>query len=140
MESYLVWLAAGFVLVIAELLTGTFFLLVLGVAAFAGSATAWFGLGFWFEALCAALVAVAGVFWVRRQRRAMQRPDMASLDLGQAVAFEAWVSREQGAARVKYRNTQWDAEVEGARDLERGAVLYIHAVDGNTLKVSQRKP
>ena len=60
METYLVWLAAGFVLVIAELVTGTFFLLILGIAAFAGSATAWFGFGFWLEAMCAAAVAVSG--------------------------------------------------------------------------------
>ena len=140
METYLVWLAAGFVLVIAELVTGTFFLLVLGIAAFAGSATAWFGLGFWVEALCAATVAIAGVFWVRRHRKSMQRPDMASLDVGQAVAFDAWVSREQGAARVKYRNTLWDAEVEGEREFDSGQVLYIHAVDGNTLKVAKRRP
>ena len=139
MESYLVWLAAGFVLVIAELVTGTFFLLVLGIAAFAGSATAWFGLGFWLEALCAATVAIAGVFWVRRHRKSMQRPDMASLDVGQAVAFDAWVSREQGAARVKYRNTLWDAEVEGEREFDSGQVLYIHAVDGSTLKVAKTK-
>ena len=139
METYLVWLAAGFVLVIAELVTGTFFLLVLGIAAFAGSATAWFGLGFWVEALCAATVAIAGVFWVRRHRKSMQRPDMASLDVGQAVAFDAWVSREQGAARVKYRNTLWDAEVEGERELDKGQVLFIHAVDGNTLKVAKTK-
>lgn len=140
MESYLLWLAVGFVLVIAELVTGTFFLLVLGIAAFAGSATAWFGLGFWLEALCAALVAVAGVFWVRRQRKAMQQPDMAALDLGQAVAFDAWVSREQGAARVKYRDTLWDAEVEGERELDRGQTLFIHAVNGNTLKVAKTRP
>ena len=140
METYLVWLVAGFALVIAELVTGTFFLLVLGIAAFAGSATAWFGLGFWIEALCSAVVAVAGVLWVRQQRKTMQRPDMASLDLGQAVAFDSWVSREQGRARVKYRNTQWDAEVEGERDLEPGQVLFIRAVDGNTLKVSKTKP
>jgi membrane protein implicated in regulation of membrane protease activity len=140
METYLVWLAAGFVLVIAELVTGTFFLLVLGVAAFAGSATAWFGLGFWVEALCAAVVGVAGVFWVRHQRKAMQRPDMPSLDVGQTVAFDAWISREQGVARVKYRNTQWDAEVEGARELDQGQVLFIHAVQGNTLKVAIDRP
>jgi membrane protein implicated in regulation of membrane protease activity len=140
METYLLWLAAGFALVIAELVTGTFFLLVLGIAAFAGSAAAWFGLGFWLEALCAAVIAVAGVFWVRQNRKAMQQPDMASLDLGQAVTFDAWVSREQGAARVTYRNTQWDAEVEGAREFDRGAVLYIRAVDGNTLRVSKNKP
>ena len=136
METYLVWLAAGFVLVIAELVTGTFFLLVLGIAAFAGSATAWFGLGFWLEALCAATVAVAGVLWVRRQRKSMQQPDMASLDVGQAVAFDAWVSREQGTARVKYRDALWDAEIEGERELGHGQALFIHAVDGNTLKVA----
>ena len=139
MESYLVWLAAGFVLVIAELVTGTFFLLVLGIAAFAGSATAWFGLGFWVEAMCAAAVAVAGVLWVRQYRKATPQSDMASLDLGQAVTFDAWVSREQGAARVTYRNTQWDAEVEGERDFDSGQVLYIRAVDGNMLKVSKVK-
>ena len=136
METYLVWLAAGFVLVIAELVTGTFFLLVLGIAAFAGSATAWFGLGFWLEALCAATVAVAGVLWVRRQRKSMQQPDMASLDVGQAVAFDARVSREQGTARVKYRDALWDAEIEGERELSHGQALFIHAVDGNTLKVA----
>ncbi len=140
METYLVWLAAGFALVIAELVTGTFFLLVLGIAAFAGSASAWFGLGFWLQALCAAAVAIAGVFWVRQHRKTMPHSDMASLDVGQAVAFDAWVSREQGAARVKYRNTLWDAEVEGERELDHGQVLFIHAVDGNTLKVSKARP
>ncbi len=140
METYLIWLAAGFALVIAELVTGTFFLLVLGIAAFAGSATAWFGMGFWVEALCAATVAVAGVFWVRQQRKASPQADMASLDLGQPVTFDAWVSRDQGAARVSYRNTQWDAVVEGERDLHHGQLLFIHAVDGNTLRVAKTKP
>ncbi len=139
MESYLVWLAAGFVLVIAELVTGTFFLLVLGIAAFAGSATAWFGLGFWLEALCAAAVAVAGVLWVRQNRKRMQQPDMPSLDVGQTVTFDAWISREQGAARVTYRNTQWDAEVVGEREFGQGQVLFIRAVEGNTLKVAKAK-
>lgn len=140
MESYLVWLATGFVLVIVELVTGTFFLLVLGIAAFAGSAAAWFGLGFWLEALCSSVVAVAGVFWVRQQRKAGPQADMASLDVGQTVTLETWVDREQGAARVTYRNTQWDAEVEGERGFDRGQVLFIHAVDGNTLKVAKGKP
>jgi len=140
MDTYLLWLVAGFVLVIAELVTGTFFLLVLGIAAFAGSATAWFGLGFWLEASCAAVVAVAGVFWVRQQRKTAQQPDMASLDVGQAVLFDVWISREQGVARVKYRNTQWDAEVVGEREFGPDQVLFIHAVQGNTLTVATTKP
>src|SRR3989304_1816116 len=36
MDTYLIWLAAGFLLVIVELVSGTFYLLVLGVAALAG--------------------------------------------------------------------------------------------------------
>ena len=141
MQTYLIWLIAGFALVIAELVTGTFYLLVLGIAAFAGSATAWCGLGFWFEALAAVVVAIAGVLWLRQQRRAIAaQPDMPPLDLGQAVVLDAWVNREQGAARVKYRDALWDAEVEGEHDCDRGQTLYIRAVHGSTLTVSRHRP
>jgi membrane protein implicated in regulation of membrane protease activity len=140
MENYLIWLAAGFTLVIAELVTGTFYLLMLGLAAFTGSAAAWFGLNFWLQALIAAVAAVAGVVWVQRFRKSAVHPDMASLDVGQSVTLDAWVSRDEGAARVKYRGTLWDAHVEGERAFEHGQVLYIHAIDGNTLKVGISRP
>ena len=37
MDLSLAWLIAGFILIIAELMTGTFYLLVLGVAALVGA-------------------------------------------------------------------------------------------------------
>src|SRR6266704_3529274 len=37
MDISLVWLIAGFILIIAELMTGTFYLLVLGIAALVGA-------------------------------------------------------------------------------------------------------
>jgi membrane protein implicated in regulation of membrane protease activity len=140
MENYLIWLVAGFTLVIAELVTGTFYLLMLGVAAFIGSGAAWLGVNFWLQALVAAVAAVAGVIWVQRYRRSAAHPDMASLDVGQAVTLDAWVSREHGSARVKYRGALWDAQVEGERAFEHGQALYIHAIDGNTLKVGKARP
>ena len=140
MDSYLVWLAAGCLLVIVELLTGTFYLLMLGIAAFAGSAAAWFRLGFWPETLIAAAVGIAGVFWVQRRRKVMPQADMPSLDVGQAVKLDGWISQEQGAARVRYRDALWDAQVAGERDFGAGQILYIHAIDGNTLKVALTKP
>lgn len=140
METYLVWLAAGFVLVIAELVTGTFFLLVLGIAAFIGSATAWSGLGLWLQVLIAAAGAIGGMVWVHQQRKANPQESMKSLDVGQAVTLDDWVSQEQGAARVKYRDALWDAQVEGERAFGAGQVLFIHAVDGSTLKVAKAKP
>ena len=41
METWLLWVIVGAVLVIAELVTGTFYLLVLGVGAFAVGALLW---------------------------------------------------------------------------------------------------
>ena len=133
MDTYLVWLLAGFALIIAELVTGTFFLLMLGIAAFAGAAMAWAGLGFWPQALGSAAVAVAGVIWVRRHPRSGGDKPMASLDVGQSVTVDSWTDRPGGRARVRYRGTLWDALVEGATD---GEVFYITAVDGSTLKVA----
>jgi membrane protein implicated in regulation of membrane protease activity len=49
MASYVLWAIAGFVLVIAELLTGTFYLLVFGVAALAGALVAYLGGAFWLQ-------------------------------------------------------------------------------------------
>lgn len=133
METYLVWLLAGVALIIAELITGTFFLLVLGIAAFAGAFMAWLNLGFWLQALASAAVAVTGVVWVQRHPRSSRGKPMASLDVGEAVTVDAWIDRSNGRARVRYRDTLWDARVEGATE---GEVYYITAVDGSTLRVA----
>ena len=58
MATYLLWAIAGFVLVMAELLTGTFYLLVLGIAALAAAAIAYVGGDFWVQAMVAAAVAL----------------------------------------------------------------------------------
>jgi len=42
-DTYWIWVIAGIALVVAELLSGTFYLLVLGVAAFVAAAVARFG-------------------------------------------------------------------------------------------------
>ena len=64
MEHYLVWLLAGFGLVIIELLTGTFYLLMLGVAAFGGAIVAYAGRGFELQIIVAAILAAAGFYGV----------------------------------------------------------------------------
>lgn len=54
MDSYLLWLLLGFGLLIVELLTGTFYLLMFGIAAFAAAAVAFFGQGFPIQIMTAA--------------------------------------------------------------------------------------
>ena len=139
MDTYLIWLVAGFGLVIVELVTGTFYLLVLGIAALAGGVVAVTGLPFSIQALVAATLAVAGVVWVNRVRRASTAVKMRSLDIGQSAAFDRWADRAAGQARVKYRDALWDATVVGEISGEPGEVLYVASIDGNTLKVSKTR-
>ena len=140
MESHFLWLIVGIVLIIAELLTGTFYLLFLGLAALVGAAAAFLGAPFWAQAAVIAAGSVAGVMWVNRHRQAIQQKPMPSLDVGQPVSFQSWVSEKEGAARVRYRDAEWDARVSGGCAGEPGELLYIVAVNGNLLEVSRTRP
>jgi membrane protein implicated in regulation of membrane protease activity len=148
METYLIWLVAGFLLIIVELVTGTFYLLVLGAAALVGGGVAYAGQPFSVQAVIAAALAVSGVMWVNRMRRASTGSRMRSLDVGQSTTFDHWVDHAAGKARVKYRDALWDATVtdvvqaQGQDELrgETGETLYIESIDGNTLKVSKIRP
>ena len=59
MDPALAWAVAGLVLVITELVTGTFYLLMLAVAAFGAAAAAYLGQGFPVQSVVAAVVAAA---------------------------------------------------------------------------------
>lgn len=139
MDTYLIWLVAGFGLVIVELVSGTFYLLVLGVAAVAGGVVAYTGLPFSVQALVAATLAVVGVVWVNRVRGTSSAVKMRSLDAGQPATFDRWADRAAGQARVKYRDALWDATIVGEISGEPGEVLYVASIDGNTLKVSKNR-
>ena len=137
MEPYLAWIIAGFVLVIAELLTGTFYLLVIGAGAFAGALVAFAGGSYFVQAVGACAVALAGAWFVRRWHLANRRSPVKDnlLDLGQPVVFESWTDAAGGLARVKYRGATWDAKLAPGSAVEPGATLYVNGQDGNTLLV-----
>ena len=140
MDAYLVWLLAGLALVIVELLTGTFYLLVLGVAAFGAGAVAWFGGGFAAQSIAAAVVALAGAYFVHAYRARNSAQQMAPIDAGQPANFEGWVDQTAGLARVRYRGASWDARLEAGEAPQPGALLYVLATEGNTLRVTSRRP
>src|SRR6266853_1027926 len=140
MDLPLVWLIAGFILIIAELVTGTFYLLVLGLAALVGAGVGYASGALVWQALASAVVAVAGVVWVHRYKQTLSPKRMQGLDFGQPAAFDSWVNKGAGHARVKYRDALWDAQVAGDASGEPGEILYITAVDGSTLRVSKTRP
>jgi membrane protein implicated in regulation of membrane protease activity len=144
MELWLIWIVAGFALMIAELLSGTFYLLVVSLGAFAGALVAWLGGGVMLQAFIGSAVAIGGAVWVHHWHSRNQKNDGGQsnlLDLGQPVVLDGWANESAHIARVKYRGAWWDAKL--ARPEEHpapGTTLYISGQDGNTLLVATAPP
>jgi membrane protein implicated in regulation of membrane protease activity len=138
MSGFWIWWIAAALLVGAELVTGTFYLLAVGIAIAFGGVAAWFGAGL------AVQFAVAGVLGVGltvlahqwRRKHAMPTPP-PPLDVGQVVHVQTWNS--DGTARVAYRGSTWDAELESPT-VPRAETLYIVATRGSVLVLSDRHP
>ncbi len=142
MQSYVIWVIVGLVLVTIEMMTGTFYLLVLGAAAFAAALTAYLAWPFLSQVLVAAVVAVVGVVAVNRWhriKRAASGPER-SLDIGQRVEFESWVDERARLVRVKYRGASWDARLIDEAKLHANDVLTICGTEGSLLQVSRNQP
>ncbi|GAB3360503.1 NfeD family protein [Giesbergeria sinuosa] len=111
-DSTLWWLLAG-AIVIAELLTGTFYLLMLALGATAGALAAHWGLGQAVQIMSAAIVGGGAVVlcqWYRRRRPGDPSPRSdrsVNLDIGEVVHIEGW--NADGTALVRYRGAQWTA-------------------------------
>ncbi|MCR5867397.1 NfeD family protein [Aquincola sp. J276] len=127
------WLIAG-LLVAVELVTTTFYLLMMALGAVAGALAAHLGLGLNLQVAIAALVgggAVAVWHLVRRRRRAVAAGDAElQLDVGAQVQVPAW--QPDGQARLSYRGSTWSARYVGS-----GAALpgphVIRGVQGSLL-------
>lgn len=132
------WLLAG-AAVAVELLTGTFYLLMLGIGLAAGALAAHAGAALALQLVAAALVgggAVGGWHLVRRGRDGGK--DGAStnlnLDAGSAIHVDAW--SEDNTATVRYRGALWTAVPAGGTP--QGPGLHkVCEVDGTRLIVEK---
>ena len=140
MDAALAWAIVAMVVVIAELLSGTFYLLMLGVAAFGAAGAAYVGQAFPVQCIVAALLAAGGCYAVHVYRSRSTPKRMAPIDAGMPASFESWLDAGSRLARVRYRGASWDARVEGSEALEPGTTVFVLAADGNTLKVAKNRP
>jgi len=132
------WLAAG-LLVAAELLSGTFYLLMVALGCVAGALLAYAGLGVAAQLALAALVgAGATAAWHWRRAHAPRSAPVesnrdANLDVGQTVFVEAWAGDR--TARVQYRGSWWSAHLARGAAAAAGPHVIV-AVRGNQLELS----
>ncbi|HTI17689.1 MAG TPA: NfeD family protein [Trinickia sp.] len=140
--DFLWWGGAG-VLIVAELLTGTFYLLMIAFGFIAAALAQLAGAGVAWQCVAAAFVALGALFALKRSRlgRSKQGRDTSAnpdvnLDIGETLEVESW---REGRARVPYRGAEWDVELApGARA---DAHFYeVAAVQANRLIVVEKKP
>ncbi|MGH8799853.1 MAG: NfeD family protein [Casimicrobiaceae bacterium] len=139
MTSYWMWWIAGAALIAAELVMGTFYLLVIGLALACGGVAAWFGAAIPMQWLIAAALGVAGTLLLQRWKRKLvaSTPPQVGLDVGQMVQVQSW--GPAGTARVAYRGSTWDAEV-AAPGTPHADTMYIAGMRGSVLLLSDQRP
>ena len=86
------------------------------------------------------MFAVFGVLWIRQRGDTFTPTPMPSPDLGQPVTWDSWIDATARLARVSYRGALWDARVADECAGAPGELLYIRAIDGNTLEVAKSRP
>ncbi len=136
------WWLFALALGIVEMLTGTFYLLVLAIGCAAGGVAAWLGASQVWQLVTAALLSVIGWGLLHRWHPMRRRAGQAThdrdvlLDIGERVTVLAW--DEQGRTQVSYRGANWAAElVPGTAGPSPAAGQYeIRGMVGNRLQLA----
>ena len=130
-----VWLVAGFALIVAEVLTGGFVLIMLGVGALAAAGFAALGGSIWLEVAVFAVTSVALTTLARPvlKRRMHSAHVLTNVDalLGDKAIVVSTVDAHGG--KIKLRGELWSAraydETEG---LEPGRKVTVMTISGAT--------
>jgi membrane protein implicated in regulation of membrane protease activity len=138
MSGYVWWFVLGFGLLVAELLTGTFYLMVIALAAGAAGVAALLGAGLPLQLLVAAVIGFGGSLWLRKTRglHPAGANDLQNMDVGQVVRVEHWSPNR--TARASYRGALWDIELAAGEQPAPGEFV-IRDIQSNRLIVAPRR-
>ena len=138
MSAWIWWMVLAFGLLILELLTGTFYLLVIAVAIAAGGLANLAGAPFTLQLVVSAVIGLGGSLLLRRSRlgRLTGEADaLQNLDIGQLVRIDSWGAGN--TARAYYRGAEWDVLLAPGETPAPGDFV-IRSVQGSRLVVARR--
>lgn len=127
-----IWFCAALLLLGAEMLLGTLYLLALALGALGAALTSFLGAGLALQCLVAALLTLTGAVLahVYRSRRGADHLAVNALDAGHTVTVKT--VRDDGTASVSYRGAMWAAKALDGHSLTPG-IYTISRIDGSTL-------
>ncbi|WP_395684887.1 NfeD family protein [Caenimonas koreensis] len=137
-ESTIWWVVAG-IAVALELITGTFYLLMLAIGVAAAAIAAHLGADTTTQLVTAAIVGscTVGGCYLIRSRRPSDAPAESNrdvnLDIGETVQVDGW--NADGTATVKYRGANWT--VIGTGDTQGAGPHRVRSVSGSRLVVEK---
>jgi len=143
MSDWIYWSIVAGILVIVEIFTGTFYLLMIAIGFAAGAFSAWLGLAISLQIVIAAIVGTAATLALRFSRYGSSKKTDAArdpnvnIDIGQTVIVGEWQTKSESmyTARVMYRGAMWDIELSSGERAQPG-VFTICALKGNRLVVT----
>ncbi len=130
-DSTLWWLAAGG-LIAVELITGTFYLLMISLGLIAAAVAAHAGLPPPWQWVSAAVVGGGSVLAWRGYKRSQPATAPAranhdvNLDLGETVYVDHW--QDDNTCSVKYRGAHWDATLQEGQSAKTGSYVIAEVV------------
>jgi membrane protein implicated in regulation of membrane protease activity len=143
-ENWVVWFGLAVTAVILEIVSGTFYLLMLAIGLSAGGLTALAGGNLGWQFLIAAVTAMVATILLRRSRYGREaredssRDPNVNLDIGQRIDVAEWKdSAGRHMARAMYRGALWDVELAPGEAAQPGS-FYIREVRGSVLLVSSQ--
>ena len=143
MTGWVMWTVLAVGLVILELFTGTFYLLMIAIGLAAGALMAFLGTNVSMQFIVAAVVGVIATYALYNSRLGkFEKPDAGrdpnvNLDIGQTLNVAQWneVPGGQPSARVTYRGALWDVELAPGATAQAGQFV-VSEVRGNRLIVT----
>jgi membrane protein implicated in regulation of membrane protease activity len=131
------WLIAGAALVIAELFTGTFVLLMLGIGALAAGVVGLFGASGWVMAMVFAVVSALSLWllrpWINKRFGRGREMGLAVIEGADVLVVER-VTRDSGMVKIEgelWRARPYDVD----QTYEPGERVRVVKVDGATALV-----
>lgn len=120
MNAWMVWATLAGAVVILELFSGTFYLLMISFGLLAGAVAAFLSAGTSVQLLTAAIVGTAATLALHNSQYGWKgnkdaaRDPNVNMDIGQTLTVSEWQGQSGGryTSRAMYRGAMWDVELQ----------------------------